>query len=271
MNYTNIIKATPTITLVYADTHKCQKRNLAIFSNWVKYFTTLSKFQSDLNFKNIFEYINVNIFNNYFNAYHVNFCPLEKAQNNNYSDILLDILKIDRYENNRLKYPEDNEYISYIVNYNVIDIFYFPEEISNLEKTIPQSDRQNIHLAYPPKFSQYKGNIVDNLDINSIHVNINEKNDLVSSDRRFVVLGAHRPLFNSTIDTSVVNHFNSTLYGVGQSLINISLIIFHAMLHIKCELEHKNHRKHTDGFLNEYINFLPSVLFGHALLPRVTI
>ena len=33
----------------------------------------------------------------------------------------------------------------------------------------------------------------------------------------------------------------------------------------------KDHKIHNEEFLNEFINFLPSALFGHSSLPRVTL
>ena len=285
LSHANVIKAVPIVTLVYDDFEQCRKRNLAIYNNWTNYFTQLSKYNANLKFIDIFNFIDKFIFDGFFQKNikrNVKVYSLEDKEN---AEKVNHILLKDRHPHSyELKQPENKEYVSYDINDNDINLYFFPKEfIDNINNNNNQNNNNifdnnnfnNIQLLKPPLIPSVTSNdnVVNKLDTSVINVNI--KNDqFVCSDRRFVVLGAQRPLFNTTVDMTTVNHFNNaSSYGAGgPGIVNISLIIFHCMLHLKCEFDDdkKDHKNHTDEFLNEFINFLPSALFGHPLLPKVT-
>ena len=65
-----------------------------------------------------------------------------------------------------------------------------------------------------------------------------------------------------------MNKLNSTLYGLNPSLLNLSLIIVHAMLHLKCN---NNKKEHDSLFMQQLINYIPSISFGHPLISFLTL
>ena len=85
------------------------------------------------------------------------------------------------------------------------------------------------------------------------------------------------------IDIDSLNKFNSKLYNFNQILLNLSLIVYHAMLHIKCDVSSSlqstttpttptaAHREHDSLFMKQFLNYTPSVLFGHPLIPQFTL
>lgn len=120
--------------------------------------------------------------------------------------------------------------------------------------------------------------IVNGIDTNSIGVSLSSEN-LLNLDKRLVTLNSHRILYNVIVDTRLLNTFNSNLYGMGTTSLNITLIIFHAMLHIKCDLQNNNdmsynndnNNNHSGTFLSEFVSYTPSVLYGHAMFPHISL
>lgn len=102
------------------------------------------------------------------------------------------------------------------------------------------------------------------MDKNVLNISENLK------DKRYHILTNKRPLYNNLVNIEPLNQFNSNLYRFSPMLLNLSLIIFHAMLHIKRDINNENnyiYREHDKLFIKEYLNYTPSVLFGHSMIP----
>ena len=95
-------------------------------------------------------------------------------------------------------------------------------------------------------------------------------------DKRQLILQNKQPLYNTLVDMRVFNKLNSTLFRFNPALLNLSLIIFHAMLHIKRDIDNDNtnydsYYPHDSLFTMQYISFTPSALYGHTMLPPLTL
>ena len=253
--FTPALKVAPIITLIYDDAEKCRKRNVAIYNNWTKYFTHLSKYNASLKFIDIFNLIDKFIFDDFFQNSKRTIRVYSLDEKN--ASSVNQILSQDRYSHNyyKLKQPEDKEYISFLINDEdaSINLYFFPREFINESSSSGNNNNEeedinntHIQLLKSPRIPTFTSNdnIVDD-NLNNV-INVNIKNDqFICSDKRFVVLGAQKPLFNTTVNTDAMNLFNNASYGVGPGVINISLIIFHGMVHLKCELEKKRIIKFT--------------------------
>ena len=100
---------------------------------------------------------------------------------------------------------------------------------------------------------------------------------LTPLDMRSMVIGTQRPLYNTIVDTGTLNEFNCSLYGFGSNVLDITLVLVHAMCHLKCDIETNNlyqrtgAKKHGYHFVKQFVNFVPSALYGHRCFPLLTI
>ena len=162
--------------------------------------------------------------------------------------------------------------------------YYFPEELAEIcnikyGKNHKCYDMQLLnnenffHKKMHPCLSTNKS-VIDQIDNKGLCVGVSDDGKkLINKDRRFVVLGAERPLFNTTVEISALNSLNNCLYNIGDIVLNYTIIIFHSMLHLKCFIDSNTDygRDHDEKFLFQLINYTPSALFGHSLLPPVTL
>ena len=70
--------------------------------------------------------------------------------------------------------------------------------------------------------------------------------------------------------------FNTSLQGMGMPALNICVIIVHAMIHLKCLLEKnilptEKMRHSNKHLIEEVLKHISSTLFGHPMLPIVTL
>ena len=269
LEFSNVIKATPIITFVYSkDTKKSHDYILAIYNKWINYLSLGCRNSQGLNFTDIFHNIDYYIFNNYFKEY---------AKHNK-----LDIIVISNNNNNVINNGdnENKEYVSIVIEGNKIVARYVPEvlirvcEDSNNNNNNNNNQRNDMQLTnnLHSHLSKNKS-LIDQLDNRGMFVKFSpNKRRLINDDRRFVILGSERPLFNTTVITPALNNLNNTLHNIGAAPLNFSIPIFHAMLHLRCFIETGSYSlDHDVRFIQELLNFTPSVLFGHSLLPNVTI
>lgn len=290
LSSTNIIKATPLKTLIFHDVDKCQESVSNIYNSWIRYLSNMGSGNSygGITFNNIFANIDKYIFNYFFlNYQRINNLEIvikHFSKNDKFGDIEKRILSFNRYVDSlELKIPENKEFVSVATDGKKIYIYYFPQELSTIcmndygATTTTTSTRVDPDLQLTQNLHQSMSlneNVVNQIDNKGLSVGIsNDGNKLINMDRRFVVLSAERPLFNTTVDVSTLNTLNDTLYGIGPAILNYTLIIFHAMLHLKCFLDTKSNYclDHGEGFIHQLINYTPSTLFGHSLFPPMTL
>ena len=270
LEFSNVIKATPIITFVYSnDTKKSHDYVLAIYNKWINYLLYGCRNAHGLNFTDIFYKIDHFIFDNYFNEY---------AKNNKMEIVVVsnrnDNINDSHQSNND---GENKEYVSIVIEGNKIVARYVPEILirvcddSNNANDDPKNDMQLNNILHT-HLSKNKS-VIDQLDNRGMFVKyLPNKKRLINDDRRFVILGSERPLFNTTVITPAINNLNNALHNMGAAPLNFSIPIFHAMLHLKCFIETGSYSfDHDVRFIQELLNFTPSVLFGHFLLPNVTI
>ena len=289
LEYSNVIKATPIVSLVYSnDTKKCHDYVSIIYNKWIRYLSVGCKIKDGIRLSNIFYNIDYYIFNGFFEKYM------------KYNNLQLEIIDdpncmVDEYESRQrnrefvsIKMEGGNKkivarfvskalqsvcsaetkenFFSNNNNNNNNDKDFSNNNNNNNQNDIQLDNKLHNHLSK-------NKSLIDQLDNRGIFVNFSSNNSrLINQDRRFVILGSERPLFNTTVFTSELNNLNNALHNTGASLLNYSLVIFHAMLHLKCFIETGNYSfDHNVTFIQELINFTPSVLFGHFLLPPVSI
>lgn len=282
---TAILKATPLKALIFQDRDKCHDNVVNIYNNWIAFFSHMSyinRISNGLTFNNIFENIDRFIFRNYFSDYRNNnninyIVKFLTKSSGDHSEMDKFILSTNRHLNTlNLQCPENKEYISIAYYDNIIYLYYFPDELTQISitrnhKTEKCNDIQIIN-KHPDICNN--SNVINQIDNKGVPIGLSpDGSTLVNLDRRFVVLSAERPLFNTAPNIYSLDGLNKVLYGVSQQIVDFTIIIFHAMLHIKCFLETKNSfcMDHNEDFINQFINFTPSALFGHSLFPPVTL
>ena len=285
----NIIKATPLVSLVYMD-FECKNRVSLIYSNWIKYMNYIARYNlNGLTVEGSFWAIDKYIFDSFFEQ--------EKQVNNKkfhfvsftaettFSEEKMSMVKTALYKNrdeaNNLKSPIDREYLSTLVSGDEIFVVFFLPELSLIlttthisrNSTVSSNADAQLDASLNSNLSLNKS-VISGLDTNAIGIHTTSDN-LLRLDKRLIMLGSQRALYNTVVDTQFVNMFNTNLYGMGIPSLNITLMVFHAMLHIKCDLKHNglsiDTNRHGNDFLTEFINYTPSVLFGHAMFPPLSI
>ena len=93
-------------------------------------------------------------------------------------------------------------------------------------------------------------------------------------DRRNRLLGSHRILYNTVVDTATLRTLKAGVNEAGKDeLLNLCILLLHAMLHLKCLVAHGdacfNHSNRK--FVTEIIRHVPPVFYGHPLLPIITL
>ena len=305
-----IIKITPLVSLISTDVDCLQKINQSCIK-WIEYITKVAN-DNHINYNiiSLFWKLDEYIFDRYFSNliqtnYFIEFIDYQqimKLIDNNketmelnediiqmYKQILEEIIAKNRYDNMELIVPPNKEYISFLIKEKHIFIGFFYDEIHEIintnnvhEKKIHEEEEDDFHFSdrkLHPSLS-LENAIIGDVDSNSIPVktaaaaanNSFEISDL--KDKRYNIIYNKRPLYNTTIDAVYINKLNSSLYRFSPVLLNLSLIIFHVMIHIKCNLinrEDATIKDHGSVFLKEIIKYLPSVLYGHPVLPNFTL
>ena len=286
-----IIKAKPILSIISGDINCLNKIN-NIYEKWIQYISNTAH-NTDINYNvlKLFWELDKYIFNDYFsslNQYIFEFesVNLEKKQ---YTDEQYNIIKrtLSKNRNNdfKLLYPHHKEYISTFIIENRIFLFYFEDELYEIINNNNNNKQQQVK-----DFQFSDGQIHPNLSFDKdvtgeIEMNVmkfkkeEEKADSLLEfsnfvDKRQLILQNKTPLYNTLVDVEILNKLNSTLFRFSPVLINLSLIIFHAMLHIKRDLSNDNvvvDHRHDSLFTKEYLNYTPSALYGHSMLPMLTL
>ena len=279
LEFSNVIKATPIVSLVYSnDTKKCHDYVSIIYNKWITYLSVGCKINDGIRLSNIFHNLDYYIFNGFFEKY--------MKYNNLQLEIIDDptcMVDDESRQRNRefvsIKMEGGNKIVTRFASKVLQSVCssenkenFFNSNDNDSNNNNNQNDIQLDNNKLHSHLSKNKS-LIDQLDNRGIFVNFSSNNSrLINQDRRFVILGSERPLFNTTVFTSDLNNLNNALHNMGASLLNYSLVIFHSMLHLKCFIETGNYSfDHNVTFIQELINFTPSVLFGHFLLPPVSI
>lgn len=293
-----IIKAKPVLSIISGDIHCLNKIN-NIYEKWINYISNIAHC-SEINYSvtELFWQLDKYIFNNYFLSFKLKEqyifefedVNLKKNYTKEQFSIIKRTLNKNRNEAFKLLYPHHKEYISTNVINNRIFLFYFNDELikiinydnnnNNNHKADLQFDYKQIHpnLSFNKDFTgEIEMNIIKlNEGENNVDKNSLEFSNLV--DKRQLILQNKKPLYNTLVDIKILNKLNSTLFRFSPVLINLSLIIFHAMLHIKQDINNKHNNieydsnsPHDSNFTKEYLNFTPSALYGHAMIPPLTL
>ena len=272
-----ISKETPLLTLIYKD-KVAERRIHTIYKNWISYMTKLATYLNGIDIDKTFwcidKYIFEGFFTNYIEKYKLNisFVPLSlnvslenQYQNEkNFLKIVNYILNKTRNPDFSLSQPRDKEFISSGIVDKVIYILYFPEEINLIAKgKLSHQSDVDIQLNHKYDFN----NLVTNDNV--LHVESSQEN-IVKPTKKTYYNG--EVLYTTIVEAGMINDYDHSLYSVGQVATNISIVLYHAMLHLKIALVGGNEdMKHDDSFVNDFINYTPSVLYGHFTLPIMSI
>ena len=211
--------------------------------------------------------------------------------------IIKKVLNKNRNNEFKLLYPHHKEYISTTTINNRIFLVYFDHELFKVVNYDYNNNNNNNNDDYQfyekqihPDIS-FKNDVTGEIEMNVINlrkngkVDNNKKDDSFElsnvADKRQLILQNKRPLYNTLVDIKILNKLNSTLYRFNPVFLNLSLITFHAMLHIKTDMCFKNKEEnesyynpcspHNSVFMREYLNHTPSALYGHVMIPPLTL
>ncbi|KAF7683167.1 hypothetical protein TCON_1622 [Astathelohania contejeani] len=260
----NIIKAEPITALIYA--HESTKFTMnKVYQNWIGFMGHVAQQLTLKTIENLFGVADQFLFDGWFENKKNSTTPFLKVIFIDFEEdttkVNLQIIKLaleyDRDSNNKRLYPYDCEYIHLYFDSinNTVYIIYSIKELQNIYK------EQNIINI------NHDQSVVSGLDTYSI---------MPGTDKRYTVLGSHRILYNTYLNISNGEMFNTNLQGMGMSALNICVILTHAMIHLKCLLEKniiptEKMRHSNKHFIEEILNYVPSTLYGHPLLPIITV
>ena len=265
-----------------------KKKIDAIYNNWTEYMTGTSRSnQNGLSMEDTFWNIDKYIFGDFFRFYtsekkiSVNFVlvsksePLESQLDKDSASLFRLIISQDRDETYQLRQPKDQEYISTMMQNDKIYLTAFQEEMWQLwadAKQSKKSERGHLNCGGDISLSH---SIVNRVDNNLIGVRWSDDNTLStqSVDRRVLTLGSRGTLYNTVVRNDILEEFDGNLFGMGLGPLRMTLILYHAMLHLKCDIALLSLQSHIHdhNFINEFINYTPSVFYGHHLFPPLTI
>lgn len=238
-----------------------------IYSKWITYMEHIAQKLPNRQFVDLFWVTDKYVFDGYFakTEYKFHFVGTPDEYKKVESRYMRDAWAYDRNATtNALLYPQDKEYIHhYVASSGDIYIFYLLEEIQEVTSNIARDDLSQEH------------SLICGLDAQSIPVLHDTLT--IQSDQRHRYLGGHRLLFNTTVDTRILNRLQESIYRAGNTpLLIVCIMLVHAMLHLKCRLmygiEPTGSTRHTKKrFVEEVIRHVPPALFGHSLLPIVTL
>ena len=297
-----IIKAKPIMSVVMGDKNSMNKFN-TIYENWINYISNIANSSSEIyyNVNNLFWQLDNYIFHQYFHNLRNNGKYIFEIVNvnfekNNYTNeqmnIIKKVLSKDRNGQYKLLYSHHKEYISTLIMDNRVFIIYFENELYKICNTNINADTTITTNKNDLQFSDGKlhpalslnNNVTGNIDVDIIKLNkgdstINDTLDFPDvRDKRQIIIKNTKPLYNTLVDLVVLNKLNSSLYKFNPILLHLSLIIFHAMLHIKRDITNNIIDKyydpscpHDNHFIKEYLNYTPSALYGHPMIPPLTL
>lgn len=265
----NIIKAEPITALIY--THESAQFIInKVYHNWIRFMGHVAQQLMSRTIENLFGAADQYLFEGWFEIQKNLRSPPLNYHFIDYKENVLEVnkeilnlaLEGDRDQNGKLLYPQDCEYINlYLDNTtNNVYIFYSINELINIYKTKTDDDKNYIN-------KDNDRSLVSGLDAYSLV--------MPGADKRYKVLGSHRILYNTFVNMSNGEMFNTSLNGMGMSALNVCVIIVHAMIHLKCLLDKnilptEKMRHSNKHFIEEVIKHVPSTLFGHPMLPIVT-
>ena len=290
-----IIKAKPIMSIIMGDTN-CMNKFNKIYESWINYTSNIANsLEINYNVNDLFWQLDTFIFHNYFynlknnEKYIFEFVNVANLEKNEYTAQQLDILNMaffkDRNEQYKLFYPHHKEYISTLIMNNRIFLVYFEKElylISNTNNNNSNNNKNDFQFSdgkLHPALS-LNNSVIGNTDLDIIKLEKGKDDDVLNfptiRDKRQIIIKNTKPLYNTLVDLVTLNKLNSSLYKFNPLLFNLSLIIFHAMLHIKRDITANNNNydpsfPHDNSFLKEYINYTPSALYGHPMIPPLTL
>ena len=286
-----IIKAKPVLSILSGDIHCLNKIN-NIYEKWINYISNIAHCSEiKYNVTELFWQLDKYIFNNYFlslkDQYIFEFEDVDLKKN--YTEEQLSIIKQtlskNRNDSFKLLYPHHKEYISTNIIDNRIFLFYFDDELQKIINYNNDNKDVNKDLQFSYKLIHpnlcFNKDVTGEIEMNAIKLNGGENKDSSLEfsnlvDKRQLILQNKKPLYNTLVDIEILNKLNSTLFRFNPVIINLSLIIFHSMLHIKRDInndniEYNSNSPHDLNFMKEYLNFTPSALYGHAMIPPLTL
>lgn len=270
----------------------CKKRVKIIYDNWIQFMGYISREKRNgLNIESIFWLLDKFVFDSFFSSnieieVFIVAIDIKKSYDPKEIELITKCISPDRDLHHRLKNSNDKEFISTLVSGNKVYLMYYPSEVmiemQPKPQHIPNNDFNDIQLKSKlvPDLSINKS-VVNELDSSSIGVNsISNSNLLLTTtnsaalDKRLIVLGSQRALYNSVVETHQIDMCQENLHSMGEPVLRLALMTFHAMIHIKTAMvssSSSSSRSHSNEFLKQFVNHIPSVLFGHYMFPPMTI
>ena len=237
----NALAITPVINLICNDTTSRDTVH-GVYGNWIEYMRFIARKIDRPSFLELFQAADQYIFTNFFKDSSYEIVPTKKED-----------LEEQQDEKNR-------EWFQHRVDVTEKRIYVFYDV-----RAIVQRAGQCTSYDYATNQSLIAG-----VDTSSIPVDTEMR---PARDRRQRLMGAHRILYNTVIDTATLATLKESVNDAGKEpLLGVCLMIIHGMLHMKCAvnfddqcLDHSSRR-----FVTEVIRHVPPALYGHPLLPVMT-
>ena len=226
------IKVTPISNLVCMDT-KSQDTIHRVYKNWTTYMRYIAQKIEIPKFPELFWAADQFVFQRYF----ANASPTHR--------FVLDKVTTDSHQDQPMC-------MQYTIEGGTVHVYY---NVAEFRKRQPPLD-----YDYSTRRSLISG-------VDACTMPIAESQPI--RDARHRIMGGHRILYNTIVDTSTLEDFKSSVYDAGKErMLDICIWIVHRMLHIKCSMQfadpcidHSCRR-----FLAEVIYHIPPVMFGHPAM-----
>ena len=232
----SVVQATPISHLVCMDiTSRDSIRR--VYDLWIDYMNFIARQLDNRSFASLFWATDKYIFQDFF-------------QNSSFG---YEFIKKDDTDND-----DDEKIIHHCLKETKIQIYYNVDKIHQKAKSV-------IDYQYDNDNSLIGGVDTQTIPISAMHP---------QKDRRIRLLGSHRILYNTVVDTTTLRALKASVNEAGKdALLNVCLLLLHAMLHVKCFLSYGdacfNHSNRK--FVTEIIQHVPPVFYGHPLLPIITL
>ena len=273
----NVLEIRPISNLVSIDLASKNSIN-TIYKRWIDFMQYIAHQLNGRRFEQLFWAADKYIFQEYFakkiqsEEYTYLFIGTKKEYDAVENRYVKEAWAYDRNERKQLLYPTDKEYVHHYIDFKEkrIFLFYLLEEIQQIAKSNSNIDFFSSEKKEEPQ-QEGKSALVES------HETCAVSDEFLNRDLRRRYLGGRRILFDTILDSGIVENLKRNVRDAGNSpLLTTCIILVHAMIHLKCRIvygiEPTGPTRHSHKrFVEEVIRHIPSVLFGHPVLPLITV
>ena len=287
----NVLEIRPISNLVSIDLASKNSIN-TIYRRWINFMQYIAHQLNGRRFEQLFWAADKHVFQEYFSnkiqseEYTYLFIGTEKEYDTVEKRYVKEAWAYDRNEKTKqLLYPTDREYVHHYIDFKEkkIFLFYLLEEIQQVAKA--SSTTFSFPLPSPSSLEPHLQSASDSREeierkksaLVESHETCAVSDEFLNRDLRRKYLGGRRILFDTIIDAGILENLKRNVRDAGNSpLLTTCIILVHAMIHLKCRIVYgidptgpvrHSHKR----FIEEIIRHIPSVLYGHPVLPSLMV